>query len=558
MTNTPTTVQELTDLVISLSGKNKDKNSDDYKYVIYVRKSTDEKGKQYRSLGDQKAECKEYAESLGLRVVEVIEEAESAKEAGIRIHFDKMIKDIEKGKFDAILAWHPDRLARNMKDAGTIIDLLDRNIIKDLKFKSFSFESTTSGKMLLGLSFVLAKEYTDKLSDDVSRGNRHNVVEGKVNSSSKHGYYKDRNKISRPDGENFKLIKNAWSMRLEGKGLDEIAEYLNKNKYSKARKTGNEVHTIQKMDKKRLSDMFRNPFYAGVMRASGEVVNLVEVANFIPVVTVREFCSLNKIDNINKTFVLNTRVNRGVIKALMLRGKVTCGHCGRKLTAGITNKKEKSGLVRHYFYYRCATPKCSFFNKSVRAKVIVNYASEYLEQHKFNTEANYKHYVDEMSRVTAMENKEVTKALAKLKLRLRELQTTKQRVKDFALDSDDILIRKEYENDLIATKADITLVEAEIERTEKLLKNGGGAILTYDKFHELFEILPMEVKKPQPMERLDLLLGKIFTNFTITDNKVSEVTLNSPFKEFVKTGQVTVSESKRTRTSDLFDVNEAL
>jgi len=151
-----------------------------------------------------------------------------------------------------------------------------------------------------------------------------------------------------------------------------------------------------------------------------------------------------------------------------------------------------------------------------------------------------------MSRVTAVENKEVTKALVRLKSRLRDLKTTKQRVKDFALDSDDILIRKEYESDLITTKADIGLVETEIEKLEKQLKNGGGVILTYEKFHELFDILPMEVKKPQPMERLDLLLEKIFTNFTVTDNKVSEVTLNSPFKEFVKTGQVTASELRVT------------
>jgi hypothetical protein len=41
----------------------KEKNSpENYKYVIYIRKSTDEDNKQVRSVDDQIAECKEHAE----------------------------------------------------------------------------------------------------------------------------------------------------------------------------------------------------------------------------------------------------------------------------------------------------------------------------------------------------------------------------------------------------------------------------------------------------------------------------------------------------------------
>jgi DNA invertase Pin-like site-specific DNA recombinase len=69
------------------------------------------------------------------------------------------------------IAWHPDRLARNMKEAGTIIDLVDRNLIRDLKFPTFTFENTPAGKMLLGITFVMAKQYSEHLSESVDRGN---------------------------------------------------------------------------------------------------------------------------------------------------------------------------------------------------------------------------------------------------------------------------------------------------------------------------------------------------------------------------------------------------
>lgn len=148
-----------------------------------------------------------------------------------------MIDGIKSGKYGSIVAWHPDRLARNMKDAGEIIDLIDKQIIKDLQFVSFTFENSTAGKMLLGISFVLSKQYSDKLSDDVKRGMRRSTEEGRYLSKAKHGYYRDINQMLQPDRNNFALLKNAWQLRLEGKTQEEIAEYVNKEGYHRNAET---------------------------------------------------------------------------------------------------------------------------------------------------------------------------------------------------------------------------------------------------------------------------------------------------------------------------------
>ncbi len=190
----PETRTELLEVLIkSLQPEEKIEEQKSYRYVIYARKSTDDKEKQVRSLSDQIAECREYAERNGLRVGkdDVIQESESAKQADTRPKFRMMLETLKAGKYDGILAWHPDRLARNMKDAGEIIDLLDKHIIKALRFVSFSFENTPSGKMLLGITFVLSKQYSDQLSENVSRGNKRSIEEGKYVGRAKHGYYKD-------------------------------------------------------------------------------------------------------------------------------------------------------------------------------------------------------------------------------------------------------------------------------------------------------------------------------------------------------------------------------
>ena len=103
----------------------------------------------------------------------------SAKAPG-RPVWAAMIKRIEKGEADGIVAWHPDRLARNSVDGGWIIHLLDRRVLKDLKFVSYSYEHSPQGMFMLQIMFGQSKYYVDNLSVNVKRGmpqeNRDGVV----------------------------------------------------------------------------------------------------------------------------------------------------------------------------------------------------------------------------------------------------------------------------------------------------------------------------------------------------------------------------------------------
>lgn len=60
-----------------------------------------------------------------LVVSEPIQESKSAKKSGNRPLFLHILKDIEKVKYDGILAWHPNRLSRNSLEAGKIVDMMD-------------------------------------------------------------------------------------------------------------------------------------------------------------------------------------------------------------------------------------------------------------------------------------------------------------------------------------------------------------------------------------------------------------------------------------------------
>lgn len=94
------------------------------RYILYARKSTDVEDKQVLSIEAQLAELRKYAKDNGLVVIDTVIEKKSAKTPG-RPKFGDMLARIQNGEANAILAWHPDRLARNSIDGGQIIYLLD-------------------------------------------------------------------------------------------------------------------------------------------------------------------------------------------------------------------------------------------------------------------------------------------------------------------------------------------------------------------------------------------------------------------------------------------------
>lgn len=306
-----------------------------------------------------------------------------------------------------------------MKEAGEIIDLLDKKEILDLQFPSFTFENTTSGKMTLGITFVLSKQYSDTLSDNVKRGNKRAILEARSIGTAKHGYKKNKHQRLIPDGNNFILIQNAFNMRLKGYTFDQIANYLNENNYTKKKVKLNKYIPFI-WNKKKIGDLLKTTFYTGVLVHGKEIIDLTKLYNFTPVVSVDDFLKINKTLNIDdKKFIVNPVRDANKTKAKLLNGKVFCIECGEKMSTGITTKKLKDGSTKRYFNYRCDTKDCERFNKSTRANVIVDFVKDFLEDQPFSNKNAYEHYKEEMKRINNIKLKENQNKLKQLQSQKR-------------------------------------------------------------------------------------------------------------------------------------------
>ena len=290
-------------------------NNEIHKYFIYVRKSTTGEESQARSIGDQLAEIRTLVAKEKLEIVGSFEESQSAKTKG-RPQFNEMLTRIEAGEADGIVAWHPDRLARNAFDGGHIIDLLDEGKIRDLKFCNHWFESTAQGKLMLNLAFGQSKYFSDNLSVNVRRGQRQKTLEGIWSWKAPIGYLNDpKSRTIIPDPAKAPLIKMMFELYASG------AYTLDALRVATA-EAGLRTEKNKVLSLSQHQHILKCPFYYGTFVLLGEM----HEASHEPLVTKALF------DTVQAAMLRRSKPNVMRLKPYVYRGLFRCASCGCTIT----------------------------------------------------------------------------------------------------------------------------------------------------------------------------------------------------------------------------------
>ena len=266
------------------------------KAVLYARVSSDEQERQGFSIPAQLKLLQDYARSNNIQIVKEFTESETAKKSG-RKEFNAMVRFLKQSKdVNTILVEKTDRLYRNPSDYGD--------------------EASSHQKFVHGLKVLMAKNFIDNLREETRKGLKEKAEEGIFPNRAPYGYKNVRNErgksIIEVNQTTAPFIKRAFEIYSSGNiSVKDTAAQLVKEGYSYRPYS-------PKITAGALEDMLKNPFYIGMFRFRGELMQGTHtplISNQLYMRVQRAFKKDNKPLYRKHKFLLGNFI--------------TCGDCGR-------------------------------------------------------------------------------------------------------------------------------------------------------------------------------------------------------------------------------------
>ncbi len=314
------------------------------KYCLYARKSTEQDELQALSIDSQIKEMQAMADKEGLYVVEIREESHSAKDSVQRPVFNQILEDIKTGKFTGIICWAPDRLSRNAGDLGRTVDLMDQELLVDIRTHGQRFTNNPNEKFLLMILGSQAKLENDHKGENVKRGLRAKCAQGWRPGVSPVGYVHDKyvdkgNKRVLLDPIRAPVVKQMFEkVAYEGWSGRKISKWLD-----------NEINFVTKNNKRlaysRIYKILQDTYYYGDFEypvGSGVWYK----GKHDPIITKELYLKARA------NMLAPPRRHPGT-KEYEFSKLLYCGACGSGITAEEKFKRPKNGNVHRYVYYHC-------------------------------------------------------------------------------------------------------------------------------------------------------------------------------------------------------------
>lgn len=236
--------------------------------AIYTRVSTEDQAKEGFSLDAQIERLRNYCEARGWSIYkEYIDDGYSGRDIK-RPAYTAMMQEMES--WDILLVMKMDRIHRNSRNFMEMMDLLRKHNKEFVSMTESLDTSTAMGRFVVDIIQRIAQLESEQIGERVFYGMQqkaqtpHERLDPNrspyLGFGHPYGYdYRD-NKLIVNETE-APIVKKIYNLYIGGWGLGKIVNYLKKNKCSTKRGGV--------WDKRKVSNMLKNPVYCGLIDWNG-------------------------------------------------------------------------------------------------------------------------------------------------------------------------------------------------------------------------------------------------------------------------------------------------
>lgn len=518
--------------------------------AIYTRVSTNEQSEEGYSLEEQERLLKKFCEDHDYIIFKVYSDRGiSGKSIDARPAMKEMLKEADEKKFDMLITWKINRIARNMLNLLQIVDLLEKN---NISFKSYSenFETETPmGKFSLQMMGAVGELERGTIAQNVKMGMLARAREGRWNGNILLGYNlkgKDgsTNK-KRKDTElvinesEAEIVRTIFSMYSEGNGYKAIANKLNQFGYTTKRGNPFSVNAVK--------DILKNPVYIGKIRYN-VLQNWSEKRrrhkNPKPLIVngIHEAIIDQELwDKVQKMMEDSKgKPSRIYDGEFPLTGILKCPQCGAGMVIMRSSKVRKDGTRHRIEYYCCGAWKNKGTAVCHSNSINVNKANDYVFGKLSELLNNDKLIKDIVININSTRKAMVDPSkdeLGKILKELEKLEAKKKKV--FEAYEDDIITKKDFSDRMSEIKSREEMLQQEVNNLKSNILDDGVQEVSYEFVREIlssFSKMLSELPSREQQKRLlHMLISKITINKT-RDIESIELNINDNLISYLSNG----------------------
>ncbi len=307
----------------------------------YVRVSTDDQ-EEY-SPDAQRGSTGAHEVREQLTCVEEFADSHSARLAGKRPEFARMLAKLRRGPVRVVVFDKVDRSTRNLRDYADLDDLVQAGRI-EVHFAREGLivrqHGTRGAKLLWGVLVQIAKDFSENLAEEVMKGLRQKQKLGRWPGSAPIGYLNVEHegaKIIVPDPERAHLVRDLFERCAAGAAVVELTAHA---QAIGLRTRPTKRHPAGPVSRAHVASLLRHGIYCGDVTWGGQTTP----GTHEPLVSRATWQAAQRALDGRRT---GGRRVRGEGREHEFSGLVTCAHCGCSLVG--TTKRGGSWIA-----YRCS------------------------------------------------------------------------------------------------------------------------------------------------------------------------------------------------------------